>query len=312
MMNINGSIVAIVTPMQKKSKAIDYENFTRLIKWHIEQKTNAIVVGGSTGESATLTNKEWITLLELAKQTAGHKIPIIAGTGTCYTKTTIKKTLLAEKIGADAALIVTPYYNKPTQQGLKYHFTKIAKKCNLPIILYNVPSRTGCDLLPSTTAYLSKLDNIIGIKDATGKLERISELKQLCGENFILLSGDDASFYKFMLQGGDGVISVAANICPLAISQICSLLKSFDLNNRNLLIEKAKQINTYLENLYKMLTIESNPIPIKWLLAYLGKIDAVCRLPLTTLAKKHHKILASAYKEAINNIYNLGLITETV
>lgn len=296
MNKLAGSIVAIVTPMQKKSCRIDYNKFEELINWHIKEGTNGIVVAGTTGESATLETKEWIKLLEIAKQTANNNLPIIAGTGTNCTKSTIKKTLLAEKIGVDSALIVTPYYNKPTQEGLNLHFQKIASITNLPIILYNVPSRTGCDLYPTTVSSLSKLPNIVGIKDATGKLERVAELKQSCKENFMLFSGDDASFVEFMLLGGTGIISVTANICPLMMANICKLL----LDNTCGSIAKAKDLNNYLAKLHKVLMIESNPIPTKWLLAYLGKIQEVCRLPLTTLSKQHHLTVLDAYRSCAN------------
>lgn len=296
MNKLAGSIVAVVTPMQKKSYRIDYNKFKELVNWHITEGTHGIVVAGSTGESATLETKEWIKLLEIAKQTANNNIPIIAGTGTNCTKSTIKKTLLAEKIGVDYALIVTPYYNKPTQEGLNLHFQKIASTTNIPIILYNVPSRTGCDLYPTTVSSLSTLPNIVGIKDATGKLERAAELKQLCKENFMLFSGDDASFLEFMLLGGRGVISVSANICPSMMANICNLL----LNNTYESISKAKDLNNYVAKLHKVLMIESNPIPTKWLLAYLGKIQEVCRLPLTTLSKQHHLTVLDAYKSYAN------------
>lgn len=296
MNKLAGSIVAVVTPMQKKSYRIDYNKFKELVNWHITEGTHGIVVAGSTGESATLETKEWIKLLEIAKQTANNNIPIIAGTGTNCTKSTIKKTLLAEKIGVDYALIVTPYYNKPTQEGLNLHFQKIASTTNIPIILYNVPSRTGCDLYPTTVSSLSTLPNIVGIKDATGKLERAAELKQLCKENFMLFSGDDASFLEFMLLGGRGVISVTANICPSMMANICNLL----LNNTYESISKAKDLNNYVAKLHKVLMIESNPIPTKWLLAYLGKIQEVCRLPLTTLSKQHHLTVLDAYKSYAN------------
>ncbi len=297
MNNIEGSIVALVTPMQKKSARIDYNKFAELITWHIEQGTSGIVVAGSTGEAATLESKEWIKLLEIAKNTAtGSSLSIIAGTGTNCTKSTIKKTLLAEKIGVDASLIVTPYYNKPTQEGLTLHFNKIAAKTNLPIILYNVPSRTACDLLPATVVELAKLPNIIGIKEATGKLERVVELKKLCKEKFILLSGDDASFVEFMLLGGHGVISVTANIVPSIINKICNLI----LTKNPIHITTAKQLNNKLDGLHKMLMIESNPIPVKWLLAYMGKIQQCYRLPLTNLSKQHHSAVLDAYKNVEN------------
>jgi 4-hydroxy-tetrahydrodipicolinate synthase len=296
--------------MQKTNQHIDYGKFKQLINWHIEQGTNGIVIAGSTGEAATLEEHEWIKLLETAKDIIetsnnSNKLTIIAGTGTNYTNSTIKKTNLAENIGIDAALVVTPYYNKPTQQGLFLHYSELAANTNLPIILYNVPSRTGCDLLPETVAKLSDMPNIIGIKEATGKLERATELKNSCRANFILLSGDDASFVEFMLLGGLGAISVTANILPKIMSKICKLI----LSKQSDYISIAKQINLQLNLLHKILMIESNPIPVKWLLAYLGKIDEAYRLPLTTLSTQHHASLIEAYQKAINNI-DLKIIEE--
>lgn len=308
-----GSIVALVTPMKKTSNhhIIDYIKFQQLIAWHIEEGTNGVVIAGSTGEAATLEEDEWVKLLEIAKDTVesvnykrNHisnkkKLTIIAGTGTNCTNATIKKTCIAEKIGIDAALVVTPYYNKPTQQGLLLHYSELAKKTNLPIILYNVPSRTGCDLLPSTVIELSKIYNIIGIKEATGKLDKVTELKSLCEENFVLLSGDDISFLEFMSLGGKGVISVTANVIPGIMRQICELMLSHKSDD----VFIAKKMNVQLIELHKALMIESNPIPVKWLLAYLEKIDEVYRLPLTKLSKQYQEIIIDAYQHAINNIY---------
>ncbi len=300
MSNLTGSIVAIITPMQKTSHRIDYNKFKELITWHINQGTNGIVIAGSTGEAATLEPKEWTKLLETAKQTAENKLAIIAGTGTNCTKSTIKKTSLAEQVGVDAALIVTPYYNKPTQNGLILHFSKIASSTKLPIILYNVPSRTSCDLLPTTVAELAKLPNVVGIKEATGKLERVAELKQLCGEKFILLSGDDASFVEFILQGGMGVISVTANVCPFIINKLCKLAATKNATDAT----TARQLNNKLDKLHKVLMVESNPIPVKWLLAYLGKIQGACRLPLTNLSQQYHSMVLDTY-QAVANILEI-------
>ena len=300
-----GSIVAIVTPMQKTSHRIDYIKFQELINWHITQQTNGVVIAGSTGESAALESKEFIKLLELAVTLAKNKLSIIAGTGTCNLKSTIKKTLLAEKIGTDAALVVTPYYSKPTQHGIVMYFEQLASATKLPILLYNVPSRTSCDLLPTTVATLAKIKNIVGIKEATGKIERVNELKQLCGEKFILLSGDDPTFVEFMLQGGHGVISVTANVCPQILSKVCYNI----LNKKN--IDIAKQLNSALEQLHKFMLVEANPIPVKWLLAHLGKIQEACRLPLTNLSSQFHQSILDAY-ENINQLKNKELSEEGV
>jgi 4-hydroxy-tetrahydrodipicolinate synthase len=287
------SIVALVTPMQANSYQIDYQKFTDLINWHIEQGTSSIVVAGSTGEAATLEIQEWIKLLETAVTATAGKLPIIAGVGSNCTKHTIEKTILAEKIGANAALVVTPYYNKPTQAGLELHFTEVANSTELPIILYNVPSRTGCDLLDDTTVKLSQLPNIIGIKDATGDLTRAQYLLNNCADNFTLLSGDDSSFVEFMLLGGHGVMSVAANVLPTTIAKICNLAAG---NSQSQL--RVRAINTKLASLYSMLMVESNPIPVKWLLHHLDKIAPVCRLPLTTLSEMHHADIVTAYQDA--------------
>lgn len=337
MNKISGNIVAIVTPMQKSCNSIDYKSFQNLIEWYLDAKVDGIIVAGSTGEAPTLTTTEWIKLLEIALQTVGNQIPIIAGSGTNCTKTTIEKTLLAADIGAAAALIVTPYYNKPTQLGLKSHFSEIANKTNLPIILYNVPSRTGCDLIPDTVISLSKIDNIIGIKEATGKLDRVNILRKNCGDDFILLSGDDATFVDFMELGGDGVISVTANICPGTISKICNLMLQSKLKNSNEiklstansqgtssnylnirpqsdgefnpqgLINQAKHLNLQLSKLHTELMVQTNPIPVKWLLAYLGKIEEAYRLPLTTLETPYHQSLLAAYRLAISTISELTI-----
>jgi 4-hydroxy-tetrahydrodipicolinate synthase len=299
---LTGNIVAIVTPMYKKSLKIDYDKFKELINWHISQKTNGIVIAGSTGESAAIEIKEFTKLLETAINTANNKLAIIANTGTNNLQATIKKTNIAEHLAVDAALIVTPYYCKPTQFGLIKYFEKISNSTKLPIILYNVPSRTGSDLLPSTVAELAKINNIIGIKEATGKLERVPELKTLCGEKFILLSGDDPSFLEFMRQGGHGVISVSGNVCPKIIGLICrAITKEKNIN-------LAKKLNNKLEQLHKTMTIESNPIPVKWLLAKLGKIEEAYRLPLTNLSSEYHNIVLEAYNKININIKELSYV----
>jgi 4-hydroxy-tetrahydrodipicolinate synthase len=207
----DGSIVALVTPMHVSGK-IDLDSFVKLIAWHIESGTNGIVVNGTTGESAGLTSAEKIEFLTVAVRTANGKIPIIAGTGTSSTALTIQETRAAASCGVDACLVVTPYYNRPTQEGLYLHYKAVAESTELPVITYNVPRRTGCDLLPATMAKLADIANIIGIKEATGDLLRISALKALVGDRFSLLSGDDSTALEFIRQGGQGVISVTANI----------------------------------------------------------------------------------------------------
>lgn len=281
-----GSCVALVTPMTPDG-ALDLESFSRLLKWHQSQGTSALVIGGTTGEAPTLTSLEKETLLTLAlsivKQSK-HPIPVIAGTGTNCTKQTIEDTQQAQALGCDGALIVTPYYNKPTQEGLYLHYKKIAESVELPIILYNVPHRTGCDLSAETTARLSYLPNIIGIKDATGDLARIKIYQKEAKPGFKLYTGEDDSVMAFLTLGGEGVISVAANVIPKAMQNLCSAVFENDL------IE-ANRINQSLKRLYKNLFVEANPIPVKWALQEMGWIQSGIRLPLTPFSEKYHEAL---------------------
>ncbi|MCW5583010.1 MAG: 4-hydroxy-tetrahydrodipicolinate synthase, partial [Gammaproteobacteria bacterium] len=284
-----GSMVAMVTPMHDDG-SIDKETLHELVEWHIQSKTEAIIAAGTTGESATLEPSEQFELISLiVKQVAG-RIPVIAGTGTNATRTTLALTENAKRAGADACLIVTPYYNKPTQHGLFQHYKTIADNIGLPIILYNVPARTACDLLPETVEQLSKINGIIGIKEATGKIERTQEIIQRCNSHFTVYSGDDATTLALMLNGAKGVISVTANVAPLKMHEMCEAV----LHGNRLLAEK---INHELMLLHQRLFIESNPIPTKWALNMMGKIPAGIRLPLLPLDKKYHQ----AVKEAMQN-----------
>jgi len=282
----NGSIVALVTPMHVSGE-IDYESFRQLILWHIEAGTQSIVVNGTTGESATLSPAEKLELLTLAVKTANGKVPIIAGTGTSSTATTIQETRAAASCGVDACLVVTPYYNRPTQHGLFLHYKAVADSTELPVITYNVPRRTGCDLLPETMASLAAVPNIIGIKEATGDLVRVAALKALVGDRFVLLSGDDASAMEFMRQGGQGVISVTANVMPELMQQMCKAMLEQDYFS-------AQNINNKLALLHTALMSEPNPIPTKWALNKLGKIAAGIRLPLTELSQPLHSMVTAA------------------
>ena len=287
---LRGSIVAIVTPMKGGAavqSALDDECFAKLINYHVECGTRAIVAAGTTGESATLTFEEHCSVIERAVEFSDGRIPIIAGTGANSTHEALILTKEAKKIGADAALIVTPYYNKPTQEGLWRHYALLADEVNIPQILYNVPSRTACDLLPETVAKLSSLENIIGIKEATGDLSRVREIKKNCGLDFLLFSGDDLTARDFMLEGGDGVISVTANVAPKEMSEMCEAA----LTGKK---TEAEGIDELLVGLHKDLFLEANPIPVKWAVGKQGLIEDGIRLPLTPFSERFKsKLLAS-------------------
>lgn len=291
----HGSSVALVTPMRPTGE-IHIEHLKILIEKHIAEGTSAIIVNGSTGEGSSLSEEERCITIQTAVAVAQKRIPIIAGTGTCSTAKTIERTLNAKRLGVDACLIVTPYYTKPTQEGLYQHFKAIGEAANIPIILYNVPSRTGCDLLPETVQRLSQLPYIIGIKEATGDLTRVKILLELCQpavaqSRFHLYSGDDPSALAFMLQGGKGVISITANAAPKAMQAMCiaALKGNF---------QTAGELNTLLMPLHKLMCIEANPIPIKWTLNAMGWIENTLRLPLTPLSEKHHTSLKEAMQLA--------------
>jgi 4-hydroxy-tetrahydrodipicolinate synthase len=285
MYKLKGSIVALVTPMESDG-SIAWQSLFDLIDWHVESGTSGLVLVGTTGESATIDVAEHVQIIEQSSRHAKERIPIIAGTGANSTKEAIYLTSAAKKVGADAVLLVTPYYNKPTQSGLIAHYLEIANEVEIPQILYNVPSRTGCDLLPETVFKLSTHKNIIGLKEATGDLGRLDILKeglneQIADESFLLYSGDDPTSAEFILNGGSGTISVTANVVPGLISEICTLALLGDRENAILL-------NSRLEKLNELLFIESNPIPVKWILNRLGRVPEGLRLPLTTLNEKYY------------------------
>ena len=284
---LNGSLVALVTPMMPGGE-IDFDALNKIIDWHIEEGTNGIVSVGTTGESATVNFEEHIEVIRHTINYVDGRLPVIAGTGANSTSEALDLTKEAKIIGANYALIVTPYYNKPSQKGLIEHYTKIADSVDIPQILYNVPSRTACDLLPTTSEILSKHKNIVGIKEAVCDEERIKELIKisLSNNSFKVYSGDDPSFLKMLSVGGHGVISVAANIVPKYISGICS----FYQNNE---VEKAEEINNKLKNLYDLLFIQSNPIPVKWMMYKMGLVQNALRLPLVELDKKYQEIIIS-------------------
>jgi len=298
MQPLQGSFVALVTPMSPGG-GIDFHALEALIEWHIESGTNGIVSVGTTGESATVSVAEHIEIIEKTIYLVDGRVPVIAGTGGNSTQEAIELTQTASKLGADYALIVTPYYNKPNQEGLFKHFIKIADSVDIPQILYNVPSRTACDLRPETVSRLANHQNIVGIKEALDSPERLAELVRISQaildqKNFSILSGDDPSFNSFMAHGGDGVISVAANIIPKHISQICSL-------NLSKQYDDAKELDAIFKKLYELLFIESNPMPVKWMLYKMGRIQSGIRLPLVPFNEVFHE-------KTINEMIKLKLI----
>ncbi len=287
MQALKGSLVALVTPMEEGGE-VDYESLEKLIDWHINQGTNGIVSVGTTGESATLDVDEHVQVIKHTVEHVNSRVPVIAGTGANSTSEALELTQESKQNGADFALIVTPYYNKPTQKGLISHYTKLANEVDIPQILYNVPSRTACDILPETVKILSTHNNIVGIKEAVDSKERIDDLISISSnnQNFQLFSGDDPSFIKMIQKGGDGVISVAANVVPNKISEICKLVEEKKH-------DEATFIDNTLSNLYDLLFIESNPIPVKWMLFKMNLIKNSIRLPLEELDK--------IYQEDITN-----------
>ncbi len=295
MQALKGSLVALVTPMEEGGD-VDYNSLEKLIDWHIQEGTNGIVSVGTTGESATLDVEEHLNVIKHTVEYVNSRIPVIAGTGANSTSEAIELTEESKKLGADYALLVTPYYNKPNQNGLINHYTKIADEVDIPQILYNVPSRTACDLLPSSVKVLSEHNNIIGIKEAIGSEERINELIEISSrnKNFLLFSGDDPTFLSLLEKGGDGVISVAANVVPNCISRICSFVAE-GRNSEAIILDKK------LSNLYELLFIESNPIPVKWMIYKMGLIKNSIRSPLFELDIKYQE-------NTINEMLKLELL----
>jgi len=298
MQPLQGSFVALVTPMLADG-SLDFNALEELIDWQIESGTNGIVAVGTTGESATVSVKEHLKILEKTIDFVRGRVPVVAGTGANSTQEAIELSQKAAELGADYALLVTPYYNKPNQEGLFQHFIKIADSVDISQILYNVPSRTACDLKPETVLKLATHQNIVGIKEAFDSSERLSELIRISNsiadqKYFSVFSGDDPSFNSFMAKGGHGVISVAANIVPKYISQICSL----NLSNQ---FDDAKELNSILNNLYELLFVESNPIPVKWMLNKMGRIQTGIRLPLVPFNEAFHE-------KTLNEMVKLKLI----
>jgi 4-hydroxy-tetrahydrodipicolinate synthase len=286
----HGSMVALVTPMHEDG-SIDYDALDRLVEFHIDNETDVIVAVGTTGESATLNEKEHCATIARIVNKAAKRIPIIAGTGSNSTTEAISLTRCAMEAGADACLLVTPYYNKPTQEGLYLHYKAVAEAVPIPQILYNVPGRTVCDLLPETVVRLADIPNIVGIKEATGDLQRAKEIMDCCGTKLDVYSGDDATAMELMLMGGKGDISVTANVAPKAMHDMCAAALR---GNRT----DAEKINQSLLALHKDLFLEANPIPVKWALQEMGLITRGIRLPLTPLSEKYHDQVRRALKKA--------------
>jgi 4-hydroxy-tetrahydrodipicolinate synthase len=271
--------------------AIDEDSMQRLIDFHVENQSDALIIVGTTGESATLNEREHCNLIRRTVEMAAGRIPIIAGTGANSTSEAIDLTRCAMEAGADACLLVTPYYNKPTQEGLYRHYRLVAETVPVPQILYNVPGRTACDMLPATVERLAAIPNIIGIKEATGDLDRAREIMQRCGERLDVYSGDDATAMELLLLGGKGNISVTANVAPAAMHDMCSAAIAGDRDT-------AQAINARLDVLHRTLFVESNPIPVKWALYEMGMIPAGIRLPLTPLADEYHETIRQALQQA--------------
>jgi 4-hydroxy-tetrahydrodipicolinate synthase len=290
-----GSMVALVTPMQEDG-AIDEDSLQRLVEFHVEQHSDALVSVGTTGESATLNEQEHCHVIRRTVEMAAGRIPVIAGTGANSTREAIDLTRCAMEAGAAACLLVTPYYNKPTQEGLYLHHKAVAEAVPIPQILYNVPGRTAVDMLPETVARLASLENIIGIKEATGSMQRVQDILDRCGDRLAVYSGDDATAMELMLLGGRGNISVTANVAPAAMHAMCAAALAGDR-------ETAQRINDRLNILHSVLFVESNPIPVKWALHVMGLIPTGIRLPLTPLAENHRETVLQALRQA-------GVLTE--
>ncbi len=282
----SGSMVALVTPMHEDG-ALDYDSLRKLIEFHISEGSDAIVAVGTTGESATLSVSEHTDVIKAVIDMVDGRVPVIAGTGANSTSEAIELTEKAKTLGADAALLVAPYYNKPTQEGMYLHFKAIAEAVDLPQILYNVPGRTACDLLPETVGRLSQIPNIIGIKEAAGDVSRVQQIHQLSNDDFEIYTGEDVNTVDFILAGGCGVISVTANVAPRLMHDMC--MAAIDGDEA-----KAREINQKLVALHQFLFVETNPIPVKWALSEMAMIPKGIRLPMTVLSEKYHQSVREA------------------
>lgn len=289
---IDGSVVALATPMRPDGE-LDLARLAALVEFHVAQGSDGVVVGGTTGESASLSELEVGQLIEEAVSASAGRIPVLAGTGSNDTRRAVGLTQRASAAGADGCLVVTPYYNKPEQEGLYQHFRAVASAAEVPVLLYNVPGRTACDMQPETVARLAEMSNVVGIKEATGSTARARRIRELCGEDFVILSGDDPTMVELMQHAGArGVISVTANVAPAEVRDVCRLALAGGY-------AAAETLNNRLMPLHKALFVESNPIPVKWLLNDLGKIGRGIRLPLTPLSPRHEATVLEAYRQAV-------------
>lgn len=282
-MKLEGSIVALVTPM-KLDGSVDWPALESLLEWHLTCGTHGVVPMGTTGESATLDTEEHLQVIKRTIEVVGGRIPVIAGTGSNSTTEAIHQTQEAESAGADACLLVTPYYNKPTQEGLYAHYQKIASETSVPIILYNVPPRTACDMSAETVARLSEVEGILGIKEACGDANRVNEIRNLVNDDFVILSGEDAQTRQMFDFGATGAISVTANVLPREMSEFC---RSFLAGN----MSRCDELDRSLQPVHDVLFIEVSPSPTKWLLSQMGKIDGGIRLPLLPLSEDKRELV---------------------
>ncbi len=287
---LSGSIVALITPMAASGE-VDWAALESLIGWHLDNGTDGIVPVGTTGESATLTVDEHLEVVRRTVKVVGGRIPVIAGTGANATAEAIYLTQEAERLGVDACLLVTPYYNRPTQEGLVHHYSAIAEATSKPLLLYNVPARTACDMQAETVARLAPIPNIIGIKEACGDPERVSAIRDLVPDNFAILSGEDAQTLRMMEYGAVGTISVTANVLPRRMSEFCRAYLDGD-------IDRARHLDEALQPIHEILFVESNPTPAKWALYEMGKVDKGIRLPLLELSEQHRAELLARLKIA--------------
>ncbi len=288
-----GSMVALVTPMKSQDgirDAVDYEALDRLVQFHVEQGTDAIVAVGTTGESATLDYEEHREVMRRTVEAAKGRIPVIGGTGANSTWEAIELTRAAMEGGCDAVLLVVPYYNKPTQKGLLRHFTALAEAVPIPQILYNIPGRTACDMLPDTVDELADIPNIVGIKEAYGTVERAREVIERCGDRLDVFSGDDANAREMIYAGAKGAISVSANVAPWHMQKMCSAALEGDR-------ARAEELDALLAPLHKALFLETNPIPVKWAVEQLGLIDGGIRLPMVRLSPEHQEAVRQAMRQ---------------
>ena len=285
-----GSLVALVTPFDGNNR-VDYSSLKRLIDFHIEQGSDALVIAGTTGEAATLTRSEHIELIGRAVEIADGHLPIIAGTGSNSTAQTVELSCAVANSGIDAYLIVVPYYNKPLQEGMYRHFTAVADAVEKPVMMYNVPGRTVADMLPETVARLARHENIFGIKEATGDIDRLRAIQDLVADDFMFYSGDDFTLLPFIEQGGNGVVTVSGNVAAAQVASLCRLA----LEGRT---EEAKVLDESLQALNEMLFVESNPIPVKWAVSQMGLIEEYIRLPLTPYSAQYHEAMRAAMSAA--------------